>query len=121
MKEIICQFCQQAAVYSPIEEMELMSIRVHWCAQCHAEYLHFSESPVVNSWSLYITISERMYRWTVTALGAASLWYIKEPGVPGSRANRNYQRLLNLTKEDVQPTINPQNIKSKIQTYLLFL
>ena len=121
MKEVICQFCQQPAPYSPLEEMEMHAIKVYWCEPCHAEYLQFSESPHVNSCSLYTTVSGRMYRWTVSALGQASLWYIKKPGIPGVKVNRETQQLMHLSKEDVQPVITPQNIHHKISTYLLFL
>lgn len=121
MKEIICQFCQQQAPYTPLEEMELHSVRVYWCELCHAEYLHFSESPVVNSCSLYTVINGRMYRWTVTEPGKASLWYIREPGEPGVRPNRHTERLLSLSKEEAQPVVTPQNIHDKLSTYLLFL
>ena len=95
-----------------------MSIRVHWCVGCRAEYLHFCESPIINVVSLYVTIHERLYRWTVTALGAASLWYIADRAIFGSK---DKQRLLSLGKNDVQPIITPQNIAQKVQTYLIFL
>jgi hypothetical protein len=121
MKEVICQFCQQLAAYTPLEEMEIHSVRVYWCEPCHAEYLHFSESPVVNSCSLYTTINNRMYRWSVTVLDHASLWYIEEPGIPGVKANKGTVRLFSLGRGEAKPTVTPQNIHDKLATYLLFL
>lgn len=121
LKEVPCRFCQQPVPYSPIEEMEKLEVYAYWCEPCQAEYLYFQDSNHASSWSLYVTINSRIYRWTVSASGNAVLVYLKNPNLPRDRVAHEMEKLLWIAKGDPQPTITPQNIRSKVQTYLVFL
>jgi hypothetical protein len=60
-----------------------------------------------------------MYRWTITANGHAQLWYIKNPGTPGTRKNEDLE-FIRAFCEDI-PNITPDNFADKLAIYLLFL
>jgi hypothetical protein len=117
-----CQFCQQFPHYAPLEEMENHGVKVFFCHPCRAEYLCWDDNNTYSSVSIYTEIQNRIYRWTRwtnTAKGAAQLWLIKNPGVPGTRRNQNLESVMYLEKDI--PDITPDNIKEKIKTWLLFL
>jgi hypothetical protein len=120
----ICRFCQQTqAVYSPLEPMESYGCKIFFCHPCQAEYLFYSRDNILTSFvgfSLYATISEKMYRWSVhTNETRATLWWVKTPGIPGTRINRDLISLLQIY--DDLPTITPQNIEARIRKWLLLL
>jgi hypothetical protein len=68
--------------------------------------------------SIYATHNSKMYRWTSTGT-AAHLWYIKTPGIPGTRKNENLE-LIKTFNQDI-PIITPDNFIEKLSVYLLFL
>jgi hypothetical protein len=68
--------------------------------------------------SIYATHNSKMYRWTSTG-AAAHLWYIKTPGIPGTRKNENLE-LIKTLNQDI-PIITPDNFIEKLSVYLLFL
>jgi hypothetical protein len=121
IKKVPCQFCQQPAPYSPIEELETIAVSAYWCDNCQAELLYFKDSDHVNSWSLYVAFNNRVYRWTVGASGNAALIYVKNAELPRTRVSQDVEKLLLIPRGSTQPVITPQNIEQKVKTYLLFL
>lgn len=120
MEHIACLYCKFDAVYSPIEQMERMNINVYWCKNCHVEYLKSVDCEAFSGVSLYTVINQKLYRWTISC-GRATLWYVKEQGIPGIQANRGCIMLLSISPDQLQPIITPENINQKIKAYLLFL
>lgn len=119
-RPVICKFCGQAAPYTPLCEMEENGVQVFFCSLCYAEYLFWPNQSQPLSASLYVKINSKMYRWTVFEGGTkAQLWFVKEPGVPGTRVNRNLDMLKYFA--DSVPEITPSNIEQKIRTWLTFL
>lgn len=125
-----CTFCGGVAAYSPLVEMEEHNVKVYFCSDCRAEYLYFWDSRSENwrlhgnpsSISLYTTINDKMYRWTISSTGDGLLWYVKNPGVPGSRKNSDMEPVKSFrVKEGAVPDITPQNINDKVRTWLIFL
>lgn len=98
-----------------------MGVDVYFCHPCLAEYLYFRDSDNSNSCSLYTHLNGKQYRWTTTATGRATLWYIKTPGTTGKQIGRGLQSLFTLSVEDNQPVITPENVARKIKTILVFL
>src|SRR5579885_549689 len=113
----ICKFCQQEVPYKPLKEMEEHGIDVHFCYKCNAEYLYWKEKDEdgdLVSWSLYVEISGKMYRWTYSTAETAQLWWIKDPGKPGTRRNYDLQFIYGCGKKSSYestaiPDMNPQN------------
>ena len=100
--------------YKPLTLRSSHTFDVHYCYNCNYE--------VVKGWgnNLYVSIGNRMYRWSITDEDSvARIWYIGEPGVPGVRANR--KMFLVKTFNDHFPQITPQNIEQKLKFMLLFL
>lgn len=126
----ICRFCSGPVPYTPLAEMEELDVKVYFCSTCIAEYCYFWDD-VHGSWqrngqpssvSLYTTINTKVYRWTISSTGDANLWYIKNPGIPGTRKNIDLECLKSfMTKDGSVPEITPQNINDKIRTWLVFL
>jgi hypothetical protein len=120
-----CQFCLGEATYAPLEAMKYYGFEIFFCATCQAEYIyHFQNCSEVkySSISLYTEINDKMYRWTTVLDGAkrrCSLWYIKEPGLPGVKPNRKLNCLFASCEE--MPPVTPQNIQGKISSWLTFL
>lgn len=105
--------------------MDEHGIDVHFCFKCNAEYLYWKDDGEQASWSLYVTINERMYRWTHSAANTAQLWYIKEPGEPGTRKNNGLEFIYGCgqysgTQATPIPDINPQNAIDKITLLLVW-
>lgn len=118
---IYCKFCKQVAPYTPLDEMEAYGVKVYFCVTCQAEYLFWSEADSC-SVSLYTEINHKLYRFTTDKAGIIRLWYIKDPGLPGTRINRNLTLLKVFgTEKNEVSEITPQNINNKIRTWLLFL
>lgn len=125
----VCRFCLQEVPYKPLKEMDENDIDVHFCYTCNAEYLYWklfgeNENEWV-SWSLYVTIGDKMYRWTYSSAETAQLWYVKEPGEPGTRANHKLDLLYycgfkNALESTPIPDINPQNAVEKIKLLIMF-
>lgn|SRR5574338_141405 len=118
---IPCKFCGQGAGYAPLQELSAYGIDVYFCKPCSAEYVFWSrlaKDESYTSCSLYTEINGKMFRLTFQSDGAANLWYIKNPGVPGTRANRDLDMLKAFTHH---PDVNPQNINEKIKTWLVFI
>lgn len=115
-----CKFCNQEVVYKPLEEMENYGVRIYFCYDCNVEYLYWMNSNIEDhiSVSIYATHNNKMYRWTETG-AAAHLWYVKTPGIPGTRKNENLE-LIKTFNQDI-PTITPDNFIDKLSVYLLFL
>lgn len=120
LKEVPCQFCQQAAPYSPIEEFENLEVYAYLCETCQAEYLYFKNSTHAISWSLYTTINNRLYRWSIGFSGNATLTYLKNNQLPRTRLTHETEKLMWIAKGNPQPTITPYNIQQKLSIYLLF-
>lgn len=114
-----CKFCSKPADHAPIAELEQHGITVFFCNDCMSEFTFWkSGSPM--SESVYTTIGDRMYRWTFTpATGKGALWYIKTPGIPGTRTNENLKFIKGFS-QDV-PNITPSNFAEKLRTYLVFI
>jgi len=118
-----CKFCQKETAPVPLiikggnGDNKYHTFDVHYCYDCAAEYVDWAG---VVSIHLYVTINNRMYRWSVEDKGSlARLWYVGEPGEPGVRANRK-MFLIKSFKEDF-PQITPENIERKLRFILLFL
>jgi len=106
------------AGYHPLEAMERHNVSVYFCHPCQAEYLFFRDGSRA-SVSLYTTIKDKMYRWTVTSVGSAQLWHVKEPGVPGVKVNEGMFTVKSFSGNI--PQLTPDNINEKVRTWLLFL
>jgi hypothetical protein len=113
-----CQFCQQDATFAPLDEMKDYGVDVYFCHTCQAEYLVFQKTNFINSVSLYTTINKKMYRVTNIQNTLVQLWYIKNPGIPGTRKNTDLSLIASF-KEDL-PKVTPLNIKDKVRTLLVF-
>jgi hypothetical protein len=122
-KPQLCKFCGGQATYAPLEQMEDFGIKVFFCHPCGAEYLYYSreETPTTYaSVSLYTEVKNKMYRWTVFDDGNRStLWWVKDPGVPGSRINKDLVAILMFS--EAMPEVTPQTIQTKVQIWLPFL
>jgi len=116
-----CQFCQQFPLYNPLEEMEHYGVKIFFCHTCKAEYLYWRTNQNYSSVSLYTEIQGKMYRWTYRTQGYSQLWWVKNPGIPGTRRNRDLQSILHVSPEEGIPDITPANINSRVRTWLLFL
>jgi hypothetical protein len=117
---IECKFCKGDAFFRPLKEMEVLEVHVHFCDKCQAEYLRFNDGTIA-SVSLYTKINDHMYRWTVTSARTAQLWRVKDPGIPGTRVNRNLEPVMGFEIGDTIPEITPDNVEDKIRTWLVFL
>lgn len=117
-----CQFCTKEISDAPVNEMAKHGVGVYFCHPCQAEYLYF-RSGTCASVSLYTTINERCYRWTVTSVDTAQLWYVKEPGIPGVRKNEGMEPVKGFSKSDGDtiPELTPSNVNGKIRVWLPFL
>lgn len=117
----LCKFCQQDVLYRPLEELEHLGVKVYFCYDCSAEYLYWDNANLGSSFattSIYTTYKDKMYRWTTTG-NSAHLWYIKTPGIPGTRKNENLELIKTFNSN--LPDITPDNIQDKLSVYLLFL
>jgi hypothetical protein len=112
-----CKFCGREVSYEPLKEMEEYGVKVYFCHPCLAEYVYWNDGAHATA-SVYITYRDRMYRWTVSN-DMGQLWYIKNPGVPGTRRNENLE-LIKTFRRDI-PHINPSNFLEKLSIYLVFL
>lgn len=115
-----CKFCNKEILHKPIEEMEKYGVKVYFCYNCSTEYIYWINSNFGDyiSVSIYTTHNNKMYRWTTSGT-TAHLWYIKTPGIPGTRKNENLE-LLRTFSQDI-PSITPDNFLEKLSVYLLFL
>lgn len=120
-----CRFCLKPPVSTPLDEMKRHNIEVYFCYTCKAEYLYWNDGELA-SWSLYITHHDKMYRWTVSVWqsetglkNTGQLWYVKDPGIPGTRKNSNLQLIKTFTEDF--PAITPENFPIKLPTYLIFI
>jgi hypothetical protein len=120
-----CKFCGQLSTYAPLDEFKRFKIDIYYCHTCQAEYLYWSNGDI-SSWSLYTTINDRMYRITYSYPGAGEvhgitrLWYIQDPGNPGTRKNNGCSFISNFDNIEM-PEITPHNVNEKIRSYLLFI
>lgn len=118
MSDQFCKFCKWEVSYCPLKEMEEHGVKIYFCVPCQAEYLFWKNT---RSFSLYTTINDKMYRWSIMWGGSvAHLWYVKDPGIPGIKRNKNLELLKDFSKDDI-PHITPQNVNSKIKAWLPFL
>jgi hypothetical protein len=113
-----CRFCQQDVSYAPLDSMEGLGIKVYFCYTCSAEYMYSMHFNTFNSTSIYATFNNKMYRWSMTG-NAAHLWYIKTPGIPGCKENKDLDLIK--TFKDNLPDITPDNFIEKLSVYLLFI
>lgn len=125
----VCEFCNVPTMYVPIStgvgsgqalrgNMERV-LRVHFCSDCQAEYVYWSNDGALATIHLYTTINKRTYRWSmVPGVNGGRLWHIGQPGIPGKEPNKDLTLLKNL--EDLN-AITPKNVEEKIRTYLPFL
>jgi len=116
-----CRFCQQFPPSAPLEEMESYGVNVFFCPPCKAEYLYWRTSHNYSSVSLYTEIQGKTYRWTCMSQGISTLWWVKNPGIPGTRRNIDMQSILYISPEEGIPDITPANINDKVKIWLLFL
>lgn len=115
-----CKYCHQLTAYAPLKEMEEHGVKVYFCVICSAEYTFWQDGDPMSE-NLYITIRDKMYRWNYSpAADEARLWYIKNPGIPGTRKNEDVKFLQVFKGSDI-PNITPSNFEEKLRTYLLFL
>ena len=98
--------------------MEEYDVEVHFCDTCQTEYLYWSDDEPL-SWSLYTIVNGKMYRWTYSMNGTALLYFVKEPGIPGTRKNNGLEKLYSCPI-DAGPEMTPQNVADKIKTILVF-
>lgn len=118
-----CKFCGQGAGYHPLKQMDKYGMDVYFCHVCQAEYVYY-QSGTLSGFNIYIKINNKTYRWSSSPDGkTASVWHIGEPGVPGVKANRRSTCLKQFSADagDIFPSITPQNIESKLRTWLVFL
>lgn len=120
-----CAYCQKDAIYVPLTAKgtggasNTRTLRIHFCEDCMAEYVYWSQDGEIASTHLYTTINGKMYRWTTYPTRAAAfLSYVEEPGIPGLRPNQKVQTLQKFTDF---PAITPRNIEEKIRFMLPFL
>lgn len=116
IKNVLCGYCKKEAVYSPLKDMEVHEVKVYFCHSCNAEYLFWQDGSLASQ-SLYVTINNKMYRWTEGA-GIYQLWYVKTPGEPGVRINQNMESI-KAFRFDNYPVITPENIEQKVKIMLL--
>jgi hypothetical protein len=118
-----CQFCLGEAQYAPLEVMTQYGYEIYFCATCQAEYIYYNTPNIkATSVSLYAEVKDKLYRWTAYREGAEirhTLWWVREPGLPGIKANRKMKCLLSYKEE--MPIITPKNIQSKIFSWLPYL
>ncbi len=122
----ICEFCSTRTMYVPLaigteypSAISSRTLRVHYCKDCRAEYVYWSNDGALASIHLYATIGEKMYRWSmVSNIKGGRLWHVGEPGIPGEIPNKGLVLLKSL--EDLN-SITPSNVEEKIRTYLPFL
>jgi len=114
----ICQYCGNPTTYSPIAQMERYGYKVFFCHTCQVEYVNQSDWSRV---ALYTTVKGKMFRYTMAKNEAyAQLWKIDKPGIPGVRVNEKMKLIVSFN--DIQGiVITPQNIQSKIKSWLPFL
>lgn len=121
-----CHYCQKETQYAPIPIVGTHStadrgktLRVHYCADCAAEYVYWSHDGELGSVHLYTIVNNKMYRWS-TSVGEkkARLWYVEKPGIPGKQANQGLALLKTLEEH---PDLTPQNVGEKIRFMLPFL
>lgn len=120
----ICEFCNCPLIYVPINIGSTYSahtriLRVHYCSDCKAEYVYWSDDGIVASINLYTIINNKLYRWSVTpGTKGGRLWYVADLGIPGHHPNTGLC-LLKTFKEC--PQLNPKNVEEKIRFMLLYL
>ena len=122
-----CQFCQGEAIYAPLEKMSKYGIEIFFCYPCQAEYCfyHYNIGVVVKdiSISLYTRIKNEMYRWTFfrwqEGLSRHTLWWVKNPGIPGVVPNEGLKCLFSSTEK--MTFLTPQNVNNKISVWLKYL
>ena len=114
-----CKFCEENAEYKPLPEMDKYNARVYFCDPCQAEYVFFRNQNKPAVVSLYISIHNKMYRWSKLLGDVVHLYEVKVPGLPGVQINKDLQLLKRF--ENVGYTMTPQNIKSKLEILLTFL
>lgn len=119
-----CEFCETQTTYVPLATgtdyptARSRTLRVHFCRDCQAEYVYWSDDGALASIHLYTTINEKMYRWSmVPGTSGGRLWHVGEPGIPGKEPNKKLALLKNLDLN----SITPSNVEEKIRTYLPFL
>ena len=120
MKTIECKFCKEEAIYSPIDELKKHAVNIFFCHTCRAEYLVFPDGKIAST-SLYTDINEKMYRWTVASNNKGTLSLINNPGIPGTRKNGEMISIKSFNDTFKNINITPDNIKEKIQAWLIFL
>ena len=117
MIDFDCQFCDKPTVNANLEEMSRYGVYVQFCHTCLAEYVFYRDE-TLSHYSLYTTLGEKMYRWTI-AHSVAFIRYVEKPGIPGQVPNKD-MRVVHRFANDI-PEITPQNINEKLKTYLVFL
>ncbi|CAM6006096.1 unnamed protein product [Sphagnum balticum] len=79
-----------------------------------------------NSISLYTKINDKIYRWTVYKGIQGTLWWVKDPGKPGTRVNKDLVAIKSFGSENIDdpdflPVLTPSNINEKLRTWLTML
>lgn len=116
-----CKYCGRGAGYAPLQELVSYGVDVYFCKPCSAEYVFWaraSKDEGYTSCSLYTEINSKVFRLTFQSDGTANLWYVKTPGVPGTRANRDLEMIKSFSQH---PDAIPSNINEKIKTWLVFI
>lgn len=121
----VCQFCQQPTQYAPLPLGKnfalnrIKTLRIHFCFQCKAEYVYWTDDGALAAVHLYTTVNGKMYRWSTSPSDKLGrLWYVEKPGIPGEQVNEGVVLL-----KDFQDysEITPSNIEEKISFMLPFL
>lgn len=113
-----CKFCGRGASYAPLAEMDKYGADVYFCHPCQAEYVFWSRTEDFNSVSLYTTLNGKMYRLQYQADNVAVLSHIKTPGEPGTRVNKDIERIKVFS---YHPEATPENVNEKIKTWLVYI
>lgn len=121
----VCHFCQQPTQYAPIPPGQsyalnkIKVLRIHFCFQCNAEYVFWTDNGALASVHLYVTVNDKMYRWSTSpSEKLGRLWYVEKPGIPGKQVNEGVVLLKNFQEFS---EITPSNIEEKIRFILPFL
>jgi len=101
--------------------MENHGIKVYFCDTCFAEYTFWQDGEPMSE-NLYVTVRDKLYRWNYSpSTDTARLWYIKSPGIPGTRKNDDVKLIHTFKGYNDIPNITPANFEEKLRTYLLFI
>jgi hypothetical protein len=111
-----CHYCDNFLLLEiKLVELNSLRINVYYCSQCDVDYLCLNDKLV--SVSIYTTINNNIFRYTVSLNGKSQLCKVQE----------QYKHSRNITKDKIilrfenAKDITPENFKEKLQHWLIFL